>query len=640
MSVWLHILLYNAITLYWIAAVAIVSLRNHPFIQRISRYGTRQVSTRSARPASFSLNAGKPRASLLRRLFEAVPRLAERSMLGRHWISRRMCFCSFYICGLMTCWLLWARFPQTPCWEASELSIKASLGMPLTLGSPSLASDQAEIPLPSIAHRRNSRRGSSGAERFAVTWKKYAKDHPWLRDTPFLGLRNISRIVETHQKYEEEAALCNSFIHPTRGWDSVPLFLFAFHCFLRLLESSLLQSYSRSSDNFVTPFAFIAGCSFYVAAAISISPSCLSSLRRELTISALQSSNLLPTENATTIMRFSEAAAAAREVAQTDLNGPEVSLGGLLSVCAVFNRMGPVTVPRVLLTLIIVAYLSAVWVQTVAHEVLAALRRGPSAAETLTRRRMYGEEVKRSLEAKSLRDAVIRKKDSNDTKLVSHHPAAGGALSLTEEVPPEEAMRYTREQWAEAVGDEKMWAYQYPSHSVFFRVMLEPHYACEIFLFFLHSLVLLVLVFYTVFCPAARSRHMPLLPWFEVPFGYNAVPSFTLTIVLLEQASAMLGLAVFSCVNLYRTSCEHREFWLELNRKRLVAKDFVLSEICEAEVVDATLDSEGIADEHRKSVQRARHLERRVIHRRHIRGILSCTDPELLPAYNLCPFIA
>lgn len=84
--------------------------------------------------------------------------------------------------------------------------------------------------------------------------------------------------------------------------------------------------------------------------------------------------------------------------------------------------------------------------------------------------------------------------------------------------------------------DERLWSYHYPSHCVCFRVVLEPHYLCEVLLYGF------ILLFFVCFTPRGGV------------WGQRALNT------------CLAG--VFSLVNLGTTAAEHRRFWVQLNRRR------------------------------------------------------------------------
>lgn len=413
-----------------------------------------------------------------RRGLQTLFRIIDHSFCGRHTISRRWSFCSFYVVGIVTCLLLWSSYPHTPCRESAEIAVRYAIHQEestMKSGASPISSPHGRNRLPMKGRRSPFIQDL----RFEQQWKTFLRSHPWLYDTPFVDFRNISLIQKAHHMYMTDIQQCEAHLAPLGGeagtldipisWERLPLLLFGIHCFIRLLESLAVQAYSKSREDRVTLFALLAGCGFYMMASISFDLSALSSLREEEARRQFQRVHLLPTsttllssdfrgdnrssfrsslsqephlpqESETTMVlgsnssrhntsslaalharRFSDFMMEADHQSRVVGSGilTDVPFGGWLEVLARVVQLGPWYVPRILLLFLIFIYIVVQCIQSYHHDLLASLRRGTAMKakrEEQMQLASFVRKVWRSVENKNLGEVVVDHCDKNDTK--------------------------------------------------------------------------------------------------------------------------------------------------------------------------------------------------------------------------------
>lgn len=415
---------------------------------------------------------------------QALERLDE-SVCGRLTVSRRLAFSMFYVTGLVACFLLWSTYPRTPCRESAEAAVRF-------LFQKELKEECMKSTFPPSFMPRGLRRlgndksaGRIQERHFFQQWQVVLRSRPWLHDTPFLYLRNVTRIQEAHAMYLEDVQQCELHLAPLGGgggtwdssisWERLPLFLFAIHCFIRLLESAVTQVYSGNARDRVTLFALAAGCTFYVMASISFDLSSLCSLREEEARQQFQLVGLLPFSSSSfsssaslsspnvkasfmsldsqtfsdarqsivkegnnfgTIprsgggdndcsifpyaRRFTEFMLEAK--GKIDITNGRVEANirwsGVVEVLARVVRLGPWFVPRLLLLFLTFMHILVQGVQVYHHDLLASVRRGQgwkAKQKEEEELKAIVQKVWKREENKNLGDVVAQHHDKNDT---------------------------------------------------------------------------------------------------------------------------------------------------------------------------------------------------------------------------------
>lgn len=431
----------------------------------------------------LSLCAG--RSSQVVDLFWRMLQQLEDSVLGTCTISRRVAFSMFYMSGLVTCFILWGAYPRTPCREAAETGVRVVFHPYETQVAAAGSQHYGERVRRGV--RDGSRKMKMQEFRFQQEWQAMLRSKPWLHDTPFLYLRNVTLIQEAHLMYLEDMRLCEAHLAPLGGgggtwdnsiaWERLPLLLFAVHCFIRFLESAAVQVYAGRRQDRVTLVALLAGCTFYVMAAISSDLSALSALRQEEARQQFQLVGLLPAGfPPASALRFSQASASLHsplsltpatlrgaqgnssdvagygnghsrtgggeeevweeaffpyvirfshflleskksvEMASNRLDS-DLHFGGVVEVLAKVVRLGPWYVPRALLLFLAFLHCMVQWVQAYHHDVLASLRRGQAMKAKEKEQdelKEFVQEVWRRQENKDLGEVVVRHHDKND----------------------------------------------------------------------------------------------------------------------------------------------------------------------------------------------------------------------------------
>ncbi|CCW71052.1 unnamed protein product [Phytomonas sp. Hart1] len=116
------------------------------------------------------------------------------------------------------------------------------------------------------------------------------------------------------------------------------------------------------------------------------------------------------------------------------------------------------------------------------------------------------------------------------------------------------------------VSDHRVWTYRFPQRLLFPYVQ-EPHYSCEIVMYVINLMEMLVL-FLSLFPrrmslhTSGKSTYIPIVP--REPF----CPLFSVEHIAWMQLSAALLVGLFTLCNLAITSSEHQMFWLYLNSTR------------------------------------------------------------------------
>eukprot|EP00796_Vickermania_ingenoplastis_P008657 gene8657-6084_t len=667
-----YVLLFDAAALYWILSLCLALLRRNKVFHALTRYGARQVGFTSdaekLEDSAIRYSGGKGasrlrlgfRMRMSQRLQAAIGKalsLLRASFLGQIRVKRRWSFCAFYATGLLTCICLFLHYPESPCREAAEAGVRSYLHVPPRAASE--AAIQASVQRAvSFNRRANSAWDANQERRFQENWRQFVRTHPWLVQSPFLDLRNTTRIEAAHELYTQETQACEAHVVPLLHWEQIPLLMFASHCFIRLLESAATQAFSNAKHDSTTLFGLLAGCSFYVFAAISADLSCFASLRHMEAEASFLKAGLLPSAATNTtatssgsVLLFSQHMEHAVELTIQDHYQRFEVFGGVLGVFSHVVRLGSYILPRTLLILLVIAHVALQWVQAYHHEMLASLRRGPEAQRRLQERMDLAGQVRQKFGVDKLSQAVAAKRDRNDRKLVRRRETQaqdemqGDAMKAvaSSALPENEACSEAQERLKEAVFDDNVWAYRYP-YKALFQVVLEPHYLCEIMMFIVQGSAIGLILFYSVFAPAARFKHSRLLPWFKFFASDHAVPSVVLVMVLISHLVALLGVLFFTTVNLCFTAEEHREFWRRINEKRVLIKEFVLEKMVGLEDVEGPeaeasrtfwQNRDSPEYSHTRALMEADKLERQVIKRRMRRRLFILTDPEMLPFYNL-----
>lgn len=730
MNFWTYAVIFDLVILYWIASLCFALLRRNPTFHKLTRYGARQFRDEASLadddslppdglPADAALRfsggekTSKARVSLVTRLRNSLLRIThkglrwvEHSPVGRVRVSRQWAFASFYLCGLLTCVFLWKQFPSTPCADSAEAAVRTIF-----------EEERLRFESASPSVRRIGSRGVVDAQmrevRFQREWAEVLKTKHWLVDTPFQDLRNITLIEQAHEVFVQQYSVCEEYVSPLRLWENLPLILFGIHCFLRLMETVGVQCFRGGKEDQVTLFALLAGCSFYIAAAISSDFGAFASLRREEAIRSFQEWDLLPVVNGAPLLisgarggrgggassSFSSSSPSSplpyatrlfSEVLDEAMSKVKVSadrfqtdehFGGALGLWCALVQLGPWFVPRTILVLFTVIHLGLQWTQVHHHEILSSMRRGPQAKERLQDRLQLAKHVQDVFKkTPNLGDKVASRRDASDHKLIHssgvtyrghqegeedvseeemeekeedmvhtanvYNTRMASESTISNQVPENEAAHAAHARLHDAVYDESVWQYRFPFRGLF-KLVLEPHYLCEVLLYLVQLVIISILLFYSIFPPAARRKHLRLLPWLIMFAPGHAVPSISLVTVILAQWGAALGVLFFSALNLCLTAEEHREFWNQLNEKRVLVKEFVLEHILLPEDVEESPESAAFwADPnagqhypHSRAMKESKLLEERVLRRRMHRRLFTATDPEMLPGCNMVPLV-
>lgn len=482
------------------------------------------------------------------------------SFLGTTRVGRQQSFCAFYAVGLVVsiALLLTSRTLQC-CERAADQSARTHLGLPLTRMSYTkpdafLRSRLVNVRLPS-KHER-----SWSADR-----AKVLKEHADVRYSPFANVRNLTLAKAAVALYDEDLRQCVSMLGPLRYLELLPLIAFGLHCFVRLLECVVLQRF-RTGDT-ITLFALLAGCSFYIFGAWSSHLGLLQAWREQAATASLQSLGLLLPENpkeGDSVQRLTSFLRE-RKAAAGPLDGRQ-QLPGVLGTMEKVSYLFPLPVPQAILFLFFILHLTGQLFQAVHHDVLAALRRRPMSAHVRTSVESVeaGIRAQRNLEERIWPGYADTKQlhapRKNSTVTRNLRTQEGFATQLGSTAPntafqPPPAMQY----------DRRVLHYHFPNVSLF-QWVLEPHYVCEIAMYFANIAMIAVLMWFGfLFVPGAlHDDAVTLLPYYTVS-GSLEVDAF---LAILLQIATPIGLLLFTTFNLGLTAVEHRQFWNFVNTKR------------------------------------------------------------------------
>ncbi|KAG5501504.1 hypothetical protein JKF63_03333 [Porcisia hertigi] len=267
----------------------------------------------------------------------------------------------------------------------------------------------------------------------------------------------------------------------------VPLLLFAFHCAVRLFETCFVQRFQKHDT--VTLFAAVAGCTFYVMAAVS---------------------SAVPIHS----------------------HVPSVPLPpGRLAVVRCIFGVGAMV------------HLSLQAIQVAVHTVLALLQQSSS-----------------SMKPRSGKDEV-RDFEEGLWRRVQAHLAAAGPTSC-EHQSAVSARPELHGAWRR---------YRYPYYSnVCFQVVLDPHYTCEVAMYAVNTILILLCVLSGATQPtldvAAGARRG--MGTHHLTSGESLLRDTAFSSEPWLSVLASAGLTVFTAANLSITSAEHRRFWVATNATR------------------------------------------------------------------------
>lgn len=670
----------DLVVAYWLLSVICVKLRNNETFLHMTRYGARQVRCHAfpgvASKKTFATKAGEasPKTSETHRKVRIHARRRERfhryvhlcvhrflrsvnaSFLGRYSFSRRSSFAAFYLCGIVTCCLLLRSYPQTPCKAVAEQGIRSSL-LPSLRNSTQTVSGNTWGSLGKTSEYHQKITQKVREEKFRKELQSSYRRYARLRHSPFLDVHNVTLVAILQTEYEKEVKLCEAFIAPLGWWERVPLVLFLLHCVIRLLETFLVQQYVQERQSQVTLFALLAGCSFYVMAAISLDTASVAALRRDVVSAELKNLGVLTdwTKDMTaegSVSRFSTFLAKKKG----SRNALEKRFGGLLGLLTAIVRMGPWFLPRMVLLFLVSSYIAVQGVQSYHHDLLASLRRGPQARRRYTDQEEVKKAIIKAYEASkksAIGDLVTHKNDDGDVQQLKKNQLSLTESSATPPTPMGSAVvdPSSTVNLSDAVYDSGVWHYRFPFKAGAFTFILEPHYLCEIVLYAIQLVSMGVILLYASLPPGARMQEALCLPWFIQMWTGMWVPSPALGSALLSQVAAVVGLLLFTVLNLAQTAMEHRSFWEQLNAKRLRVKAFLVERVL---LEDDLEDQFSLPDQHwdfsedeegprppvpLEKKQKGLFLERQVRRRRFHRKLMAATDPEKLPECNLVPMV-
>lgn len=528
--------IWTLTVVYWAASLFVLLLRTHvKSFRELVQYGGRVVRSDEDSKAGgrgkqkekligekAARRAGAPSAAVplwLRPVAAAID-MVQRSFLGTTRVNRQTSFIGFYVAGLCTCALLWWSTPADPCVDFAEAIVERELNISRTLPA------------------------------FASLSAKARKE-------------------------------CLDVRAPLLLFEMVPLILFGLHCTVRLVECSVVHRFRGGPGDTVSLFAAVAGCSFYVFAAVSSAVHLMAAARYEWLRSVAQ----LPSPSVYLKSR-------------TGPQGPHNIVTSSMYLSASIAQAVPVWLPSGMVWACASCHLCLQGLQVVHHRVLASLR---SSTEQVSPPPVYTKDssdddekdsasnlltglsstssTMSALNSQSTLDGVQRR--SRAKPATGAAAAAAGAGENTKErwqplsetatstkktpkVPlPTNQTATTAKGGADA---NRVWSYHFPTDRLFFRFVLEPHYGCEVLQYVVSGTVVVVLLiegFVGPLMAAGRGN--------ATTADLYSDSAHPFAMLLSLQLAAAAGVTVFSFCNLAVTAAEHRTFWEHVNSTRMEA---------------------------------------------------------------------
>ncbi|CCW60938.1 unnamed protein product [Phytomonas sp. EM1] len=332
---------------------------------------------------------------------------------------------------------------------------------------------------------------------------------------------------------------------PLRVEACLPLLAFSVHVVVRLAECLMLQEFRDQKDDRVSLFATLAGCSFYVFAPFSSNGRLIYSI--SLWAYGVLHDRMLEDVQINTTFDY--------------------------TVVNPFESYISSRAARLLMWSLFAIHILVQLLQVVHHRILAKLRlSSPSFTEGDLPPIIFSVASQfQSIDSASVachrQSGFYENEGEIEGKLQTTAQGCGGCKGHNFNVAASGVSRGIDSLTKRMVLDRRVWTYRFPQRLLFLYVQ-EPHYSCEVVMYGINLISMLVL-FISLFPRSASLYSSGRLAYISTILLREPFSLFFLAEhIAWMQLSAAFWVGLFTLCNLAITSSEHQMFWWYLNSTR------------------------------------------------------------------------